>query len=118
MYGEISGTHLSGRARNFITGDQVTVSGRLIVNFWTSPSELVVSIDGALSERPDIVAIGNLVGGDIFLLGYAASLCLNFSTFSRKATARQRLLSLYAPERGVNLSSETDTSVVRPGGQL
>lgn len=40
------------------------LSGLLIVGFGTSAPELVVSIDAALSERPDI-AIGNVVGSNI-----------------------------------------------------
>lgn len=40
------------------------LSGLLIVGFGTSAPELVVSIDAALNERPDI-AIGNVVGSNI-----------------------------------------------------
>lgn len=40
------------------------LSGLLIVGFGTSAPELVVSIDAALSERPDI-AVGNVVGSNI-----------------------------------------------------
>ncbi|RLT96808.1 calcium/sodium antiporter [Ketobacter sp.] len=40
------------------------LSGLLIVGFGTSAPELVVSIDAALSDRPDI-AIGNVVGSNI-----------------------------------------------------
>ncbi len=40
------------------------LSGLLIVGFGTSAPELVVSVDAALSERPDI-AIGNVVGSNI-----------------------------------------------------
>lgn len=46
------------------------LSGLLIVGFGTSAPELVVSIDAALNERPDI-AIGNVVGsniGNVFLI--------------------------------------------------
>ncbi len=50
--------------------------GLVIVGFGTSSPELVVSIDAALSERPDI-AIGNVVGsniGNILLILGACSL--------------------------------------------
>lgn len=40
------------------------LSGLLIVGFGTSAPELVVSIDAAVNERPDI-AIGNVVGSNI-----------------------------------------------------
>ncbi|UXZ54704.1 calcium/sodium antiporter [Halomonas sp. 7T] len=40
------------------------LSGLIIVGFGTSAPELVVSIEAALSERPDI-AIGNVVGSNI-----------------------------------------------------
>ncbi|UYG09163.1 calcium/sodium antiporter [Halomonas sp. M4R1S46] len=40
------------------------LSGLLIVGFGTSAPELVVSIDAALNERPDM-AIGNVVGSNI-----------------------------------------------------
>lgn len=40
------------------------LSGLLIVGFGTSAPELVVSIDAAISERPDI-AVGNVVGSNI-----------------------------------------------------
>lgn len=40
------------------------LSGLLIVGFGTSAPELVVSIDAALNDRPDI-AIGNVVGSNI-----------------------------------------------------
>ncbi|WP_194755968.1 calcium/sodium antiporter [Aliidiomarina indica] len=40
------------------------LSGLLIVGFGTSAPELVVSIDAALSQRPDI-AVGNVVGSNI-----------------------------------------------------
>jgi Ca2+/Na+ antiporter len=49
------------------------LSGLVIVGFGTSAPELVVSIDAALNDRPDI-AIGNVVdnhGG-----------CIGFSTFN------------------------------------
>ena len=40
------------------------LSGLLIVGFGTSAPELVVSIDAAINERPDI-AVGNVVGSNI-----------------------------------------------------
>jgi cation:H+ antiporter len=40
------------------------LSGLLIVGFGTSAPELVVSVDAAINERPDI-AIGNVVGSNI-----------------------------------------------------
>ena len=51
------------------------LSGLLIVGFGTSTPELVVSVDAALSQRPDI-AIGNVVGSNIcnilLILGISA----------------------------------------------
>ena len=53
------------------------LSGLLIVGFGTSMPELVVSVDAALSQRPDI-AIGNVVGSNIcnilLILGLSALL--------------------------------------------
>jgi cation:H+ antiporter len=51
-----------GAARRL--GISPLLSGLLIVGFGTSAPELVVSVDAALSERPDI-AIGNVVGSNI-----------------------------------------------------
>lgn len=45
-------------------GISALLSGLLIVGFGTSAPELVVSVDAALSGRPDI-AIGNVVGSNI-----------------------------------------------------
>lgn len=50
------------------------LSGLLIVGFGTSAPELVVSIDAALSERPDI-AIGNVVGSNISNILLILGLC-------------------------------------------
>jgi cation:H+ antiporter len=60
-------------ARRF--GVSPLLSGLLIVGFGTSMPELVVSVDAALSQRPDI-AIGNVVGSNIcnilLILGVSA----------------------------------------------
>jgi len=60
-------------ARRF--GVSPLLSGLLIVGFGTSTPELVVSVDAALSQRPDI-AIGNVVGSNIcnilLILGLSA----------------------------------------------
>lgn len=50
------------------------LSGLLIVGFGTSAPELVVSVDAALSERPDI-AIGNVVGSNISNILLILGLC-------------------------------------------
>ncbi|RUO29745.1 sodium:calcium antiporter [Aliidiomarina sedimenti] len=50
------------------------LSGLLIVGFGTSAPELVVSIDAALSERPDI-AVGNVVGSNIGNILLILGLC-------------------------------------------
>lgn len=50
------------------------LSGLLIVGFGTSAPELVVSIDAALSQRPDI-AIGNVVGSNIGNILLILGLC-------------------------------------------
>jgi cation:H+ antiporter len=60
-------------ARRF--GVSPLLSGLLIVGFGTSMPELVVSVDAALSQRPDI-AIGNVVGSNVcnilLILGVSA----------------------------------------------
>jgi cation:H+ antiporter len=60
-------------ARRF--GVSPLLSGLLIVGFGTSMPELVVSVDAALSQRPDI-AIGNVVGSNVcnimLILGLSA----------------------------------------------
>jgi len=52
------------------------LAGLVIVGFGTSAPELVVSVDAALNQQPDI-AIGNVVGSNIFnifgVLGLTAS---------------------------------------------
>lgn len=50
------------------------LSGLLIVGFGTSAPELVVSIDAALNDRPDI-AIGNVVGSNIGNILLILGLC-------------------------------------------
>lgn len=50
------------------------LSGLLIVGFGTSAPELVVSIDAALSNRPDI-AVGNVVGSNISNILLILGLC-------------------------------------------
>ena len=50
------------------------LSGLLIVGFGTSAPELVVSVEAALSERPDI-AIGNVVGSNIGNILLILGLC-------------------------------------------
>ncbi len=50
------------------------LSGLLIVGFGTSAPELVVSVDAALSGRPDI-AIGNVVGSNISNILLILGLC-------------------------------------------
>lgn len=50
------------------------LSGLLIVGFGTSAPELVVSVDAALSQRPDI-AVGNVVGSNISNVLLILGLC-------------------------------------------
>lgn len=50
------------------------LSGLLIVGFGTSAPELVVSVDAALNERPDI-AVGNVVGSNIGNILLILGLC-------------------------------------------
>lgn len=51
-------------AAAFRLGISPLLSGLVIVGFGTSAPELVVSVDAAISERPDI-AVGNVVGSNI-----------------------------------------------------
>lgn len=65
------------------------LSGLLIVGFGTSAPELVVSIDSALSERPDI-AIGNVVGSNISNILLILGLCALVSPLTVKPLVLQR----------------------------
>lgn len=59
-------------ARRF--GVSALLTGLVIVGFGTSMPELVVSVDAALSDRPDI-AVGNVVGSNIGNLLLILGLC-------------------------------------------
>lgn len=50
------------------------LSGLLIVGFGTSAPELVVSVDAAISQRPDI-AVGNVIGSNIGNIMLILGLC-------------------------------------------
>lgn len=65
------------------------LSGLLIVGFGTSAPELVVSIDAALSERPDI-AIGNVVGSNISNVLLILGLCALITPLAVKPLALRR----------------------------
>ena len=86
------------------------LSGLLIVGFGTSAPELVVSVDAALSGRPDI-AIGNVVGSNIFnvlgILGVSALLqplpvperVIHFDQWIMLGTSLLLLVFLYTGNR-------------------
>lgn len=54
------------------------LTGLVVVGFGTSAPELVVSIDAAINQQPDI-AVGNIVGSNIgnilLILGLCAIIC-------------------------------------------
>ncbi len=54
------------------------LTGLVVVGFGTSAPELVVSVDAALRQQPDI-AVGNIVGSNIgnilLILGLCAAIC-------------------------------------------
>ena len=65
------------------------LSGLLIVGFGTSAPELVVSVDAALSERPDI-AIGNVVGSNIGNILLILGLCALITPLAVKPLVLRR----------------------------
>lgn len=65
------------------------LSGLLIVGFGTSAPELVVSIEAALSERPDI-AIGNVVGSNIGNILLILGLCALITPLAVKPLVLRR----------------------------
>jgi cation:H+ antiporter len=65
------------------------LSGLLIVGFGTSTPELVVSLDAALSERPDI-AVGNVVGSNISNILLILGLCAAITPLAVKPMALRR----------------------------
>jgi len=65
------------------------LSGLLILGFGTSAPELVVSIDAALSERPDI-AIGNVVGSNISNILLILGMCAIITPLSVKPMVLRR----------------------------
>mgnify|MGYP001294817581 CR=1 FL=1 len=65
------------------------LSGLLIVGFGTSAPELVVSVDAALSERPDI-AIGNVVGSNIGNILLILGLCALLTPLAVKPLVLRR----------------------------
>ncbi|GGX40084.1 calcium/sodium antiporter [Saccharospirillum salsuginis] len=65
------------------------LSGLLIVGFGTSAPELVVSIDAALNERPDI-AIGNVVGSNIGNILLILGLCALITPLAVKPLVLRR----------------------------
>lgn len=65
------------------------LSGLLIVGFGTSSPELVVSIDAALNNRPDI-AIGNVVGSNIGNILLILGLCAVITPLAVKPLALRR----------------------------
>lgn len=65
------------------------LSGLLIVGFGTSAPELVVSVEAALSERPDI-AIGNVVGSNISNILLVLGLCALITPLAVKPLVLRR----------------------------
>lgn len=65
------------------------LSGLVIVGFGTSSPELVVSIDAAVSNRPDI-AVGNVVGSNIGNILLILGLCAVISPMSVRPLALRR----------------------------
>ncbi|HEY9051309.1 MAG TPA: calcium/sodium antiporter, partial [Gammaproteobacteria bacterium] len=65
------------------------LSGLVIVGFGTSAPELVVSIDAAIHEQPDI-AIGNVVGSNISNILLILGLCALISPLAVKPLALRR----------------------------
>ena len=65
------------------------LSGLLIVGFGTSAPELVVSIDAALHNQPDI-AVGNVVGSNIGNILLILGLCALITPLAVKPLALRR----------------------------
>ena len=65
------------------------LSGLVIVGFGTSTPELVVSLDAALSQRPDI-AVGNVVGSNIGNVLLILGLCAAITPLAVSPTALRR----------------------------
>ncbi len=65
------------------------LSGLLIVGFGTSAPELAVSVDAALSERPDI-AVGNVVGSNISNILLILGVCALITPMAVKPLALRR----------------------------
>ncbi len=65
------------------------LSGLVIVGFGTSTPELVVSVDAAISRRPDI-AIGNVVGSNIGNVLLILGVCALIRPLTVKPTALRR----------------------------
>lgn len=65
------------------------LSGLVIVGFGTSAPELVVSVDAALNQRPDI-AIGNVVGSNIGNILLILGICALITPLAVKPLALRR----------------------------
>ncbi|MGM0577640.1 MAG: calcium/sodium antiporter [Myxococcota bacterium] len=65
------------------------LSGLVIVGFGTSAPEMVVSVDAALSERPDI-AVGNVVGSNIGNILLILGLCAVITPLAVRPLALRR----------------------------
>ncbi|NHN38642.1 calcium/sodium antiporter [Pseudomaricurvus alcaniphilus] len=65
------------------------LSGLVIVGFGTSAPELVVSVDAALNQRPDI-AVGNVVGSNISNILLILGVCALISPLAVKPLALRR----------------------------
>ena len=65
------------------------LSGLVIVGFGTSAPELVVSLDAALNQRPDI-ALGNVVGSNIGNILLILGICAVISSLAVKPLALRR----------------------------
>ena len=65
------------------------LSGLLIVGFGTSTPELVVSLDAAINQRPDI-AVGNVVGSNIANILLILGVCAAITPMAVKPMALRR----------------------------
>jgi len=72
-----------------ILGVSPLLSGLVIAGFGTSAPELVVSVDAALNQRPD-VAIGNVVGSNIGSILLILGTCALITPLAIKPLALRR----------------------------
>ncbi len=104
-----------GLARRF--GVSPMLSGLLIVGFGTSMPELVVSVDAALREQPDI-AVGNVVGSNIANVLLILGLCALISPLAVSALALRRDAVTVIAASGLYLLLARDALLARPESLL